>query len=286
MPIRHILVPIDGSTISARALDFAIARANVYGADITVAFAVNLVPIETALAAPYGYFDPTPLVDALESEAAAILDAGERQAKAAGVPVRQVKLDGPAGPAITRYAREAKIDAIVLGTSGRRGFDRLAIGSTAVDVVRSCNVPVFVVPKPEGAPPTGTLKHILVAIDGSPSSDAGLAIACELAKAEGARATLCSVVESEHAESAAKEILAVNLERIRALGASADSKILHGDACEQIVKTARVEHADVVVMGTHGRAGIPRFVLGSVAEGVLRSASIPVCTIRHQGTGS
>ena len=63
-------------------------------------------------------------------------------------------------------------------------------------------------------------------------------------------------------------------------GIDVEVRLLRGNAVNEILEFAKSSAADLIVMGTHGRAGIPRFILGSVAEGVLRSSSTPVCIMR------
>ena len=86
-------------------------------------------------------------------------------------------------------------------------------------------------------------------------------------------------------ENEVQESVAQLLERDRARAASldiaVDTRLLRGDATAEILAHAKAELVDLIVIGTHGRAGIPRFILGSIAEGVLRSSSLPVCTVRH-----
>jgi nucleotide-binding universal stress UspA family protein len=298
MAIRKILVAVDGSELAGRALGFAIERAKPAGSEITVAFAVNRLSVAIATATPYAYVDPTPLLDALDSEADIVLDAAESLVKKSGVPVKRAKLDGAAGPEILTYAREACSDLIIMGTHGRRGFDRLAIGSTAEDVIRAAGVPVMAFPQScIRTPNAGNLRHILVAVDGSPAAESAMTFACELALAEHARVTLCAVVEptgvywddldrdvSLQDEIENKANASVDSERARAasLGVTVDVVGRMGDAAIALVSAAQDVGADLIVMGTHGRAGIPRFVLGSVAEGVLRTSHLPICTIRHR----
>ena len=67
-------------------------------------------------------------------------------------------------------------------------------------------------------------------------------------------------------------------------GVEASGVVLVGYAAEEILNRAREEHADMIVMGTHGRKGIDRILFGSVAEKVVKNADMPVLTIRPQGT--
>jgi nucleotide-binding universal stress UspA family protein len=280
--MKHIFVPVDGSAVSMGALDFAIERAKLHGAVLTVGFAVNRASVATSAVSPYAYMDPTPLLQALEAEAEAVLGAAEARVKAAGVAVKRATIDGAPVAAILAYERQEKPDVIIMGTHGRRGLERLVIGSTAEGVIRGSEVPVIVVPPLPTEVPQGPLGCLVVAVDGSPASDRGLEFACEVASIERAKLALCSVAEEAHVEGRVGEVLAESARRISSSAAGVTTELLHGDAAEGIVEAARTWSAGLIVMGTHGRAGIPRFVLGSVAEGVLRLSLVPVCTVRHR----
>jgi nucleotide-binding universal stress UspA family protein len=296
--VQTILVAVDGSDLSTRALEFAIERALLHKAAIVVAFAVNRLPAALVGATPYAYADPTPVLEALDAEAEAVLGAAEASVRASRVPVRRAKLDGEAAQEILALARSASADLIVMGTHGRRGLYRIAVGSTAEQVIRGADVPVFVVSQAcEKLPNERALSHALVAVDGSPASHAAVTLAAELARVEGCRLTLCNVVETpssrwgdlDHSAFLAKELedkgraeLDAECARAAAFGAPVDSVICIGDATTSILAEATKVAADCIVIGTHGRAGIPRFVVGSVAEGILRSSHLPVCTIRSK----
>ncbi len=298
MVFERIMVPVDGSVVSGKALEFAIERAKIHNSKITVAFAVNRLSVATATAAPYSYVDATPMFEALESEAEAVLGSAESAVRAAGVSAKRARLEGPPGQAILTFARQTNPDVIVMGTRGRQGFERLALGSTADEVVRASAVPVFVVPqRAVAAAKPGPLERVLVAIDGSPAADDGLAFACVLAQRERARLTLCTVAEATgldwdgpdrdlfleaEIEERARPLLERSRVRASSLGIAVDTDLREGDAAAEIVASAQQAQADVVVVGTHGRAGIPRFILGSVAEGVMRSSPVPICTVRHR----
>lgn len=294
--MQHIMVPIDGSAVANRALAFAIERAKIHNAQITVAFAVNRLSVAMATATPYTHVDPTPLLEALDAEANAVLDAGESLVESARISHKRAKLDGTAASAILNCAKETKPDCIVMGTSGRRGFERIALGSTAEGVIRASGVPVFVVPAQSEAVSAGPLTHALVAVDGSPAAAEAVKLACALSHAERTRLTLCTVVEpgthwddldrsvflQEEMEAAAARLLEESRALAASLGVAAEKLLREGQAARDILSCAHDVSADLIVMGTHGRAGIPRFILGSVAESVLRSSRLPVCTVRHR----
>jgi nucleotide-binding universal stress UspA family protein len=147
------------------------------------------------------------------------------------------------------------------------------------------------------------ITHILVPVDGSGCALHACRQAAELARRLEARLTLCCVSDdlrtistlvatSQDVVGEFLEILAVEarttlrkaLATIDDIEASAEAWILHGAPVAAIVAFASDTGADLVAMGSHGRSGIPRLVLGSVAEGVLRTSSLPVLIFREPST--
>src|SRR5712692_2057544 len=143
-------------------------------------------------------------------------------------------------------------------------------------------------------------KRILVPVDGSPTSSRGLREAIGFAKAQKARLRLVHVVDVHNAVLAGLEggaavtdlaaALKARGRKILASAAAAAGKAglaydtvllesLTGPAAGAIVRQARKWHADLIVIGTHGRRGLKRLVMGSDAERVVRSASVPVMLV-------
>lgn len=139
-----VLFPTDGSDLSLRALDHALDLAETYGATLHALFVVDTTY-------QYGDFDgggmdPEPLFQALREEGDRALDDVEERAECTGVPfVRAIRESGYVHRAITEYADENDVDAIVMGTHGRRGLDRWILGSVTERVVRTADVPVLTV---------------------------------------------------------------------------------------------------------------------------------------------
>lgn len=153
-------------------------------------------------------------------------------------------------------------------------------------------------------------KAILVPLDGSELSKSALPHACELTKAFNAHLILLFVVEPPSrayywatepyglmaAESAAEweekkeldmaeQFLRQTVDELKAQGVEAEYKIVEGDPGSEICDCAQALEADLIVMSTHGRSGIQRWVYGSVAEKVLRGAETPVLLVRaHRQT--
>jgi nucleotide-binding universal stress UspA family protein len=140
-----ILVPVDGSETSTRGLNEAIKIAKVQGSQLRLVHIVNEFILDITYSA--GAF-PQNLIESLVKSGRSILDAGEAAARKAGVTVDSVLLESIGGVAADLILAEAKTwqpDLIVMGTHGRRGLARLALGSDAENVVRAAAVPVMLV---------------------------------------------------------------------------------------------------------------------------------------------
>lgn len=140
--------------------------------------------------------------------------------------------------------------------------------------------------------------HILVPIDGSDCSLGALDVAAQFARDQRARLSICTVVDPAKAAAMAfgeatmaaacldaldeegKALLEGAAVQVRDIS-PAEVQLLEGPTVESIIDYAKTLGADMLVIGSHGRTGLPRLFLGSVAEGVLRHAAIPVMVVRQ-----
>jgi nucleotide-binding universal stress UspA family protein len=136
---------------------------------------------------------------------------------------------------------------------------------------------------------------ILHPTDFTEPSQAAYRVACSLARDHHSRLVIVHVLElpvaallggglipgpvAEVAEVRAK------LQRLRAEGVEVEHRLVEGDPAAEVVRLAGELHADLIVMGTHGRSGLSRLLLGSVAEHVLRRCCCPVVTVRALPSG-
>jgi nucleotide-binding universal stress UspA family protein len=141
-------------------------------------------------------------------------------------------------------------------------------------------------------------RSILVAVDASEAAKAALAHACDLAKAGKAKMTLVNVVDVSKLLAVAgyetpypvdtievmredsKQVLEDAKNACSGDGIAVTATTCEGDAVDEILKAAKDTGADLIVLGTHGRQGLSRLFIGSVAEGVLRRADVPVLVVR------
>lgn len=132
-------------------------------------------------------------------------------------------------------------------------------------------------------------KNILVPLDGSPQSNVALPLARTLARDFGASVTVLRVVpwpaveENKEATIAATDTLRRIAQELRGNGLTVRDVVRHGEPAEEILAQCRAQHADLILMRTHGRAGLERAVLGSVAQQVLKASAVPVMLLRAGG---
>ena len=198
---------------------------------------------------------------------------------------------------IVEVATREEVDLVVLGTRGLGGFAHLLLGSVAEQVVRHAPCSVLTVGR-EAA--EGALRHhgVVVATDLSPAASPALTLAADLARACSTRLTLLHVYDPklpypepgsvQEAFGSPDEVRAALEARAtkalqRELGdLSAEAVVLpHARADEAICDFLEERRAELVVVATHGRSGLSRVRLGSVAERLVRSAPCPVLTVRR-----
>lgn len=280
--MKHMLIPMDASpaaeSVLARLWHF-LARPDT---DVTLVHAIEL-PMGAKL-------DPA-REDEMAAEGHEYMKAVVKRLSGRGVRCRAVVKPGPAADLIVATAAELSGGMIAMSTHGRSGLARVAFGSVAESVIRRTPVPVLLFRTPEndtagrdGAPQELAVRHILVPIDGSLLSLAVAPQVGELARAFGAFVTLVHVLPpvpaSADSVSHAQRILDVASARFADEKIEVKAIIRTGDAAEEIVDAARKLKADLVACTTHGRTGIARAVMGSVAEKVLRTSPIPLLVTR------
>ena len=205
---------------------------------------------------------------------------------------------GSAYAEIVRRAETWGASFIVVGSHGRTGFARAVLGSVAERVARYAHCSVLVArPSPEGGP-------VLVATDLSDPSVPAIAAGAAAAKRRGARLVVASALEwndtvlgsaggllgvmpavpplelRQQMCDALRTTLEGAMARVEAVG---EARVLDGSAASAIVACAEELGAALVVVGTHGRTGLSRLALGSVAERVIRSAGCSVLAVRLHG---
>lgn len=202
---------------------------------------------------------------------------------------------------ILAYAKRIEADLVVMATHGRRGLDHAFIGSIAEAVVRQSDCPVLTV-RPTAERTEAVPERILVPLDFSAHARTALAYARELRDGTQAELHLLHVhsmlprfgfadapPEPEHISDLDREALETKLRHIAAevLGPSTPPTTHvvagQGNPALGVLDTAERLRADLIVQASHGRSGIRRFMMGSVAEKVVQLAPCPVFTVKAFG---
>jgi nucleotide-binding universal stress UspA family protein len=288
----RILFPTDGSDAAAAAVEHVLDVAAAHDATLHV-----LVVADTTQDSVVRVGGE--VVDALEREGTRVTEAVADRARERGVDVVTEVLQGEPAATIVDYADAREMDLVVVPTHGRTGIERLLVGSTAARVVRRATVPVLTL-RPDSDPPAYPYRTVLVPTDGSGGAAAALSAGIEVAAATGAALHVLSVVEatslgvdvrselqSDALESAAEEVVADAVADAEAAGVeSVTGAVEGGTSVERTIRAYVDDHGvDLVVAGTHGRTGLDRYVLGSVAEALVRRSAVPVVTVRRPDDG-
>jgi universal stress protein A len=290
---RLFLCAIDFSETCQGALGLACALARALGAELLL--------VHVRDPSPRSELRPERSRDELEralAPARTELEAWRLEAeKKLGRAVEAVLVEGSAAEEIAHVAEARSCELVVTGTQGRTGLGRLVVGSVAARVLREAPCSVLVLP--HAAAPAELSRQICCAIDFSEVSRVALRQAAELARALGANLDLVHVparapgapemlafgapgVDARAEEELRRELSAWEAEAARLVGAAVVTAVRPGDAADEVLRYATERGAGLVVVGTHGRSGVKRLVLGSVAERVVREARVPVLVARER----
>ena len=299
---RHMLVPLDGSELAEVVFPYAgEIAASLKLEQLTL---LHVVPPEekNLIALHKGYIERA-------AETVGNLCRDPQRIKGGVVCAEKVQFNGVLAtghPAeeILRYAEDKGVDIILMATHGRTGVQRWTMGSIADKVLRASKVPVWLIRA--GLPQEIVNDHlptrkILVPLDGSElaasvlpyaeavarQSDAGLIEVILLAVCDPTLPATYYVPAPYTWDEQVKacrrkdeQYLAETEKRLRDSGLNVRSEVLIGKPAETIVEYVSEKRLSLIVMSTHGRSGLGRWVFGSIAEKVLHGVTTPILLVR------
>jgi nucleotide-binding universal stress UspA family protein len=291
--IKRIMVPLDGSRLAEQALPLARTLAKTLDAELLLVSAV--APSEQY--ATYADAETAGmLAEAGRLASEQYLGTQERQLAVDGFRVGTAVASARPHMAISSLCDRERIDMVVMTTHGRSGVSRWTMGSVADKVLRTTNTPLILIhPSAHGTPPD-VIRRVVVALDGSELAEAALPMAQRVAKSLKSSVHLVrAVVPSavvfgaeylpgtlpvlEEMETEAVRYLKDVSQRLQSNGFTVTAEVRTGIPAEVILAEAN-QPGDIVVMSTHGRSGVDRWFLGSVADAVVRHGDIPVLVLR------
>lgn len=286
MSFKRILCPIDFSPGAEQALKFATRLAIQHNSELIVFHAWHLPAAAYTLEYPM----PPEVTQEILGEAQSRLElAAEKSRKSGALQVRTELVSGIAWVEITRMLDNRGIDLCVIGAHGHSALSRVFLGSVAEKVVRHAHCSVLVIP-PNCEPRAFT--NVLVPTDFSASAETAMKLAASLVDRAGTLHLMhCIELPVMYGT---RSIPPFDYDASATEWLAREAAKLNGQAGVQVVTSYRVgppvpeildvlEHKaamDLVVMGSHGRTGIKRVLLGSVAERIVRHAVKPVLIAR------
>lgn len=277
-----VLVPTDGSDHATRAAEHATFIADVFDA------AVHVVHVVEPTAAPGG--DDS----AIEKRAKRVLADVEVIADDAS-RLQTGTLTGDPTDAILEYADEHDVDLLAMGTHGRTGVDRFVAGSVTESVLRRADVPVLTAHADDDSDVQEAYDEILVPTDGSDAATNAVDHALGLAEAVDATVHALNVVDADATRAAPRYMLPSGVlseletigeratddvvERAQDAGLEAVSDVRRGKTADTLLTYIDEADIDLVTMGTAGRTGIERYLLGSTTERLVRHSPAPIVAV-------
>ncbi len=281
---QRILLPTDGSEASSAAAEAAVTLAQQFDAELHVIHVLEDDQTTT---------DTNSVNDPARGGEEAVQAAVELAASSGVETTRRVLEKGQSvHQEILTYTGEHSIDCIVMGTRGRSGLSRAVLGSVAELTLRESPVPVMTVH--EETVLDADISSVLVPTDGSECAHTAVDHAGELARSVDATLHVIYVVEigqvingdrvrrlREALEEIGEKALDLALDKVQSSTyLPTETSVLTGPPYLEIVRYSEEHDVDCIVIGTHGRKGLRRFLLGSVTERVIRRADVPVISVK------
>jgi nucleotide-binding universal stress UspA family protein len=305
--IKKIIWASDGSKESEEALNHAVFLAKQYNSEI---IGMNVIEMHPRLLYDYARNPDSEIygwvVEAAEKQKSRLISSA-KESGIQGIPFQATVVIGEPSEEIVKFARRMKVDLIAMGIRGMGLVDRVLVGSTALKVLRNSHIPVLILKKRDHEGAVG-IHNILVPLDIYEQEDSALSYAIDLAQNIKANISVVyayrlftyAILESgkppvginELGEDALKSFSAKLAERIVEIKSklNKDTEIdklkINSDLVEGINPSLRiVEYAtdkkmDLIVINTHGRKGIKKFILGSVTEKIIQESPCAVLALR------
>lgn len=306
-----VIVPLDGSDLSEQALPYAQLVAKSLSAPIELVQAFDILPPGMLGAQSQGVMDQ--LVAGAQNRAESYLSGVRLRLEADGYLASTAAVRSSPAEAIVAQASTDPSALVVMSTHGRGGIARWVLGSVTDRVLHTMPNPMLIVRAAGSGPasPEGSIRTVVVPLDGSQLAELSLPHAASVAAALSARIALLRVTPTseyyrhqllsaipemggipDFHPASAEELAQADTDEVETYLADVENRLAidhahgvsvehqqHHDVAQAIIDRA-AEQPSLVVMTTHGRSGMGRMVLGSVTDRVVRHSDAPILVIR------
>jgi nucleotide-binding universal stress UspA family protein len=280
LPLDKILVCTDDSPASQGAVKTALDLAQACGSRISLLYVLEFYPF-------YEYPQPdalgiSPVVGQELSElrervAREHLEIWQQEAVHRGLELEvRLQTGSQAYIEILTAADDLQPDLVLMGRRGKSGLERLLVGSVTARVIGHTSHKVLVAPRDTVL----SFEKLLVASDGSPASQAAFQDALSIARKTGGQLNLITATHGEIDPKRAKALVRELAATAKRLDVPLATFTPGGRPEEAIILMATAKKIDLIIMGSHGRTGLKRLFLGSVAERVIGQAPCPVLVVK------
>lgn len=286
-----ILVPTDGSEHAIRATEHGYYLARAFDATVHV---ISAADIQTA----GGMFNAggvdQAFIESIEAENKQAIEATEAVFEGDDA-VQTAVLRGKPANAIVEYASEHDIDMVTMGTHGRTGVSRYLAGSVTESVVRRSPCPVLTATATDRSQLAGDYEEVMIPTDGSDAASVAIDHGLAIAEAADARVHAVTIIDVgamaptpdysppmellERFEAEGERATEAIATRAKDAGLDAMTSVSEGLPASDLLAYADENDIDLITMGTTGRTGLNRYLLGSTAERLIRHAKMPVLAV-------
>jgi nucleotide-binding universal stress UspA family protein len=267
--MEKLMVATDSSEYSESAIREAINFAKVCSSKL-LAVSIVTTNLEFETVVPQ-------IMEKDEKEAREHLESIKNRAAKEGIDCDAiVRLSEEPFQDIVNLAEKYKVNMIIVGTHGRTGLKRLMMGSVTAKVIGHSPCNVLVVPLHAKV----ECKNVLIATDGSKFSEAAASEALGIAKRCGSSLIVISVASSDAEIALAKDNVKKVVEAAEKEGIKTMPCVTTGKPYEAIIETSKQNNADFIIVGSHGRTGLARLLMGSVTERVIGHAEVAVLVVK------
>jgi nucleotide-binding universal stress UspA family protein len=296
-PIR-ILVGIDGSPAADVAVELVATRSWPDGSHVVIAEAIEITGVISAVpGTPLAFVDVADIESDIRAAAGRTVEAARARVVASGLTAEGRVLAGRPASTLADEAAAIGADLIVVGSRGHGTIETMVLGSVSAELVEYASIPVLVA---RGS----SADRVALAWDGSASAQAAADLLHTWPSFATSEVTVVTVTDvgppwwtgfgesspslvpmyldaAEAARARDRELANAMADDLRRAGIQARAEPREGDPADQILAAARDGGVDLVVMGTRGRTGLARLILGSVARNVVTHAPCSVLVVHH-----